>query len=538
MIKNGIKYSLLCVLLVTLIFSSCAKRGNITGGLKDTLAPVMIKAFPANFSTNFNSSKIEIEFDELIKIKDVNTQLIISPPLKYKPLITPQSAASKKITITLKDTLKENTTYSFNFGQSITDNNESNPYSQFKYVVSTGSYIDSLTIVGEIKDAFNKEHDNFVSVQLYDAATFNDSTVYNEQPLYITNTLDSLKYFSLENLKEGTYKIVALKDKNSNGKYDSKSDKIGFLKASIQVPTDTIYQLELFKEVTEPQVSKLTQESNNKWFLGYTGEIESLNITAQTENNSIPLKVLPYPNQKNDSIQLFTPTLKENDSIFFKIESQNLKKEYRRKVKELKSSDSLKTEVFREKYSHFNAPFVLNANTPLKKVDVSKISLIDADSVAVDFKVVLDALKNRLTIQFKKEENTKYNIDFLPNALIDYNNTTNDSLNYKVATRQHRDYGNLIIVPENGSKYPYLLEIIKDKDIVVASATIKNKEAIKFELIEPNSYTLRIIEDENNNGKWDTGDFLNKKQAEKVIYFSKKVDVRANWDVEQVFYIP
>ena len=132
MLKNNIKYILF---LLVLLMASCAKRGSITGGLKDTLAPVLKMSFPKNFSTNFKTNEIKLTFDEYIKLKDLNKQLIISPPMKHEPLITPTSV-SKYINIKILDTLQPNTTYSFNFGQSIEDNNEGNPYNQFKYIFS------------------------------------------------------------------------------------------------------------------------------------------------------------------------------------------------------------------------------------------------------------------------------------------------------------------------------------------------------------------------------------------------------------------
>src|SRR5690606_26565587 len=172
-----------------LLLPSCAKRGFITGGAKDTIPPKIMNSSPENFTTNFSGKEIKIVFDELIKVKDINKQLIISPPMDKRPIIIPQGSASKYISIKIQDTLQPNTTYSFNFGQSITDNNEGNPYSQYRYVFSTGNYIDSLQIVGKIKDAFEQKTEKFVSVQLYDATTFSDSTIYKETPLYIANTL-------------------------------------------------------------------------------------------------------------------------------------------------------------------------------------------------------------------------------------------------------------------------------------------------------------------------------------------------------------
>src|SRR5690606_31186767 len=121
------------------------------------LPPKILKSVPENFSTNFTAKEIRIYFDEYIKIKDVQKQLIISPPMDTEPNITPLGSASKYIKIIINDTLKANTTYAFNFGQSIVDNNEENPYPYYKYVFSTGNYIDSLSVKGNIYDAQNRE---------------------------------------------------------------------------------------------------------------------------------------------------------------------------------------------------------------------------------------------------------------------------------------------------------------------------------------------------------------------------------------------
>ena len=196
--------SLSFLLLMGLALWQCAKRGNPSGGPKDVTPPELIRTEPENFSTNFEAQQIRLYFDEFIKLKDVQDQLIVSPPLKYPPEITPLGGASKYIQIIIKDTLQENTTYTFNFGQSITDNNEGNPNSFLSYVFSTGDYIDSLTLSGAVKDAFNRKADQFISVMLYELDTaYTDSTIYKNPPNYITNTLDSVPFFELRNLKAG-----------------------------------------------------------------------------------------------------------------------------------------------------------------------------------------------------------------------------------------------------------------------------------------------------------------------------------------------
>lgn len=513
-------------------FSGCAKRGTITGGAKDTIPPSIITSTPENFTTNFSGNEIKIVFSELIKVKDISKQLIISPPLNKKPTIIPQGSASKFISIKIADTLQPNTTYSFNFGQSITDNNEGNPYSQFKYVFSTGSYIDSLVVMGKIKDAFEEKPDNFVSVQLYDARTYTDSTVFKEQPLYVTNTLDSLKVFALENLKGGEYYIVALKDKNNNYKYDPKHDKIGFLKNKISVPNDTLFEIEMFKEKIPFKAVKPVQQSNNKLFMGFEGNPKNAKITATDGTNTFPVVMTKFSDKKKDSVQLFIPTIKA-DSLVFTVEKDNFKKTFTSKIKEQKETDSLFIDAEQKGTLHFRDTFAIKTKTPLKTIKSELILLRNKDSVVVPFTHNYDEFEQRITFDFKKEESQKYIMEILPNAIEDIYDTKNDSLKFSVSTRTYSDYGNLKVNLNSAKRFPLILEVLNSKNEVVEKAISTGSKTLQFDAIEPNIYKLRIIYDDNGNGIWDTGDFLEKRQAEEIYYYPKEIDVRANWDVEQ-----
>src|SRR5690606_38444112 len=145
---------LIFLFLLSLSFIDCAKRGRVEGGVRDTIPPVIVRSVPENYTTNFKGNEIRIYFDEYIKMKDLQKQLIISPPLDNQPIIYPFST-SKYVKIVFSDTLKENTTYTINFGNSIVDNNEENPYPFYKYVFSTGSYIDSLKVYVILSDALS-----------------------------------------------------------------------------------------------------------------------------------------------------------------------------------------------------------------------------------------------------------------------------------------------------------------------------------------------------------------------------------------------
>jgi uncharacterized protein (DUF2141 family) len=524
-------FKFVCLLFVV-VMASCAKRGSITGGSKDTIAPVLKASFPKNMTTNFNSREIKLVFDEYVKLKNINKQLIISPPMKHQPEILPYNA-SKVITIKLKDTLRPNTTYSFNFGQSIEDNNEGNPYSQFKYVFSTGTYIDSLKLNVKVKDALEKKEDNFVSVMLYEInEKFNDSTIYKESPRYITNTLDSLKMVTLENIKAGKYLLIALKD-NGNNKFNPKTDKIGFQKQYITIPNDTVFEVELFKEKLPFKAIKPTQASGSKLLMGYEGNPKDVKITLKNGNEVIPNVVTQF--QKKDSVQIWFKPIKA-DSLHVTVEKDKFLSNFTVKLKKQKL-DSLAINADYNAVLPLKERFSLNASIPLVKFDKSKISIRSKDSVAVDFTAEYVDFEQKLFLDFKREELEKYKIELLPGALTDFYDRSNDTIAYKITTKSASEYGNLRVLLENVKRYPVIVELTDKDGKVKATAYAENNPTVEFLAIEPAKYTLRIIYDDNKNKVWDTGSFMEKRQSEEVIYFPKELDVRSNWDVEQPFNI-
>lgn len=530
MLKNNLKYF---SFLLVFLMMSCAKRGSITGGLKDTLAPVLRSSTPKNFSTNFKGDEIMLIFDEYIKLKNINKQLIISPPMKHEPVITPTNV-SKFINIKIKDTLQPNTTYSFNFGQSIADNNEGNAINQFKYVFSTGPYIDSLSINGIVKDAYEKNVDNFVSVMLYEInEKSKDSAVYKENPRYVTNTLDSLRTFKLENLKAGKYLLVAMKDKNSNNKFNPKDDKIGFIKHPITIPNDTIFEIELFKEKLPLKTFKPIQASGNRLLLPYDGKqnfkLSKPKITLRNNTEVMETIVTQFP--KKDSLQVWYKPIK-TDSLSLEVNAPGYDKKFTFKIKDQKK-DTLNISATQGTIN-FRDRFTLESATPLVKFDKSKMKLINKDSVAVDFTTEYDEFDQKLFVDFKKDPLQKYAMTFFPGALTDFYEKSNDTLAYKLNTKELEDYGNLILNLQNVKRFPIIVEITNKKgDNVLASAYSEGKTKIEFNLLAPEEFSIRIIYDDNKNGIYDSGNFLSKTYAEEVFYFQKPVDVRANWDVDQ-----
>ncbi|NNK82930.1 MAG: hypothetical protein HKO92_07390, partial [Flavobacteriaceae bacterium] len=446
--------------------------------------------------------------------------------------ITPLGSASKHITIKIYDTLQINTTYAFNFGESITDNNEGNPYPFYKYVFSTGEYIDSLKVKGSVKDALDKKTEEFVTIMLYDVdSTFTDSIIYKEKPKYITNTLDSTNTFQLENLKEGKYLMVAIKDESSNYTFDQDEDKIGFLDDFITVSNDTtnVYELSLFKEETDFEVLRAKQHSENKIVFGIEGSNEDveINMISSTPEN-FEYRILEDAKNDSDSlIYFYKPSIK-NDSLLFTVSKKNKLDTLTVKIRE-REKDSLIIKASPRSSISFIEDFYIESNIPFTKIDESKIYFINKDSLDVTYSTKLDSLKNSYAFKFEKQEQETYKIQLFPGALEDFFGNNNDTLSYTLKTRTKGDYGDIRLTLQNAI-YPVIVQLVDSKDEVKYEQFYQGASPIDFRHISPGKYSLRVIFDSNNNQKYDTGNYLLKRKPERVSYYPNIVEVRAGWD--------
>lgn len=517
------------LLVLCAAFFNCANRGRPSGGIIDSTPPKIVKSDPENYSLNFKDKEIEINFDEYVKIKNLQRQLIISPPMDPAPEITPLSIASKTIRIRINDTLTPNTTYTFNFGNSIVDNNEENPFPYFKYVFSTGSYIDSLTVNGFITDAESRTPEDFVSVMLYEVdSTLNDSIVFKERPKYITNTLDSTTTFSLENLKAGKYMLIALKDENQDLKFQPSSDKIGYHNTIITVPTDSVYELKLFKETPETKVIRPRLISGEKIAFGFQGEYENMDIAVRSDvPDNFEYRITK--DEKADTLYYWYKPRLEVDSLLFNVTRKNYSEDFTVKISEQKR-DTLKLSPNPTGNINFNDTFKITGTVPISKIDTEKITILNADSLKVDFSTKLDSLSNAIEVNFEKKENERYKIQILPDAFEDFFGDKNDTLNYNLSTKTYADYGNVRVTLQN-AVYPMIVQLTNNKGEVKAEEYITKPMPIDFRNIESGDYYLRAIFDSNSNGKFDSGNYLKKEQPERISYFPEVLEVRSNFDL-------
>ena len=527
------KKLLVIISVICICIASCAKKGRPSGGKIDSEPPVMLSATPKNYSTNFNGNEIKIVFDEYVKLNDINKQLIVSPPMKIKPLISPQSGASKYVKIKIYDTLPPNTTYSFNFGKSIVDNNEGNPYQYFKYVFSTGKTIDSLQLKGSIRDALSKTADPFVSVLLYEIdSTYTDSAVYTKPPRYITNTLDSATTFQFENLKAGKYQLLALKEESDNFIFNQKTDKIAFKKEFITVPNEDSHELILFKEIENYRALKPKHERLNRIKFRYEGQaIDAVDIKLLSDVAQQSMVTKPID---NDTLNYWFKPNVDLDSLNFTMRHQQKIDSFTVRLRKKVKADSLAfTPITRNLTLQGN--YQLEPSIPITKVDNSKITILDKDSTSVLFTTSIDKLTSVININFDKKEDEKYAITILPKAFTDFFEATNDTLSYSANTKKISAYGNIKITLNNAPKTPLIVQLITTQGEVKYEKYGVGITVFDFVNIDPSTYNLRVVFDNNNNQKYDTGNYLKKLQPERIAYHPDNIEIRANWDVDEQF---
>jgi uncharacterized protein (DUF2141 family) len=521
--------------LFLLSFVDCAKKGTPSGGKKDSIPPVIVKSNPENYSTSFTRNDIKITFDEYIKLKDLQKELIISPPLKYTPEITPLNA-SKVLKIKILDTLKENATYSFNFGNSIIDNNEGNAYEFFKYVFSTGTFIDSLKLSGKVQDAQFISPEQPTSLLLYEInELFKDSLVFTEKPTYITTSKDSTSTFEFTNLKEGSYLLLALKEENSDYTFQPTKDKIGFISSNITIPSDSSYTVTLFKEDLPTKIGRSKHLTKNHISFGYEGDSDDIALELISDKpdefDSRLLKDL-----KTDSLHYWFKPEATLDSMVFIARSYSKVDTLNVRIRDL-YRDTLRFSPINAGVLTPKDTFKINANTPIINIASEKLQIMDKDSVVIPATLSLDTIYNIAKVIFAIEEEQAYKIQLLPGAFTDFYNASNDTLEYAVSSKPISDYGTLNMTLVDAPQTPIIVQFVNQGYKVLQEKRLIENEPVLFDFIVPGNYYVRIIYDDNGNGKWDSGNFLERRAPEKILYYPSKIEVNTNWSLNETFIL-
>ena len=307
------------VVILSLIFhlsflvSGCARMGQPDGGWFDDTPPRVVGATPDDKATGVKAKKINIWFNEFIKIQDAQNKVIVSPPQLEQPEIKDNG---RRIIVELKDSLKENTTYTIDFGDAIVDNNESNPMGNYTYSFSTGDHIDTLEIAGYVLDAENLEPIKGIQVGLYNDLS---DTVFKTKPMMRISRTDSRGHFTIKGVAPGTYRAYALKDADGDFVFNQKSEQLAFSHQTFEpswkpdTRQDTIWRdsLHIDNILRIPYTHFLPDDIT---LLAFTAE-QTDRYLLKTERQE-PNKLAFYFSYGNDSLPAIRGLNFEADSAF------------------------------------------------------------------------------------------------------------------------------------------------------------------------------------------------------------------------------
>ncbi|MFY8019565.1 MAG: Ig-like domain-containing protein [Bacteroidia bacterium] len=503
------------------LFSSCAQIVSPGGGPKDELAPIVKNTYPTNKNTEFNKTKIEIQFDEYVEIKEPE-QIVISPVIKEKPSI---ESNGKSIIIDLKKSiLEKDKTYTINFGNSITDIHEGKHLDNYSYCFSTGTYIDSLRVEGTIQNAFNLKPEKGLTVGLYPIQNFEDSTPIKNYPEYISQTNEDGK-FAIENLPKNSYFLFAFKDENKNLKYE-KIESVAFLEKPVETNNGSIKH-KLF--LSEPYL-----HTTNK-ILDTIQREPGVYAFAIYNPKSIVLKE-PYYNWQNNDNQLDTLLIYRKERIDSNFTLFNLQIEDKPIQIEVKNRKRLKNKNIEFKLNRDISildTIKLQSNYPIVGLKAENIK-IKKDSTLLP--LVLEELNPfNWKINFKKEEGKTYEISIKDSTAYDIWNRPNKEFKTILQVKTSKETGNLILHIDNKNKENYLIQVVSidEKETVIKEFINTKTEDVQLLYLNPAEIKLKVIQDINKNGKWDRANWIEKSQAEPIAYLNQKISIRAFWDVEQ-----
>lgn len=512
-----------------ILFTQCAQIVPLTGGKKDVQPPQVVSIYPINYTKNFSAPSIVYTFNEKIQLINPNDNIIITPAVS-KPLEWKVKGKILELYLPSKDLLS-NTTYKLVFNKAIADLSERNVCDNIEYVFSTGEHIDSFYIKGKIKHAWTHQEEPLVLVALYDAIK-NDSVVLKEKPLYFTRT-DNQGNYLLKHLPGKEFKMVVFSDVNNNFYYDVIKEKIGFVEYPVNPSKDSILDFWIaeekgiknyLKKISTPNAYQiyLVYSYPDRYELLYTSSnVRLLNDSTYSDT----CKILVHG---TDTIHLAIKNSTQIDTLHIPINKKT----------KIKPTYQLKNQI--NNRQPFFLPAIVASNFWIDTTEVKNSIILyhDKDSSLHIDKRYIEVYPHKLKIVYPFQQNSLYTLK-IPVKSID----SRDSVVYQkidLKTDELENYAHLkvnIVFPQKGN---YLVALCNSQHKIIYSKSVyipvssSNEQTIEFRNIIPDTYSLKIIQDDNHNYLWDTHCFFSgtkKQKAEKIFIYSKSIKLINNWDV-------
>jgi hypothetical protein len=582
-VVRRVLYILVSVLIPSILVYSCANMGMPKGGPRDKKPPVIVKSIPEPNQLNFKENKVRITFDEFVVADELNEKFIISPPTTKKPLF---KTKGRTFIVDLNEKLHPNTTYSLDFKDGIVDNNEKNKYKNLRLAFSTGPNLDTLRIVGFVRDAFSLEPVKSCYILLYKGTS--DTLVYKTRPDFVGKT-NALGFFAISNLPATSFMMYAMSDIDNNLKYTAGVDSIAFLdkritpsatyepkRDTVVTGADTLVVLGKTRFYPDPlnfslffekgfdlsldKYERINRKNIDLYFTGSTADtfnVELLNVhpkgdwkLIEKSKKSDTLKIwitdsmvykrdtlalkLSYLQQdslgafftKKDTVKLYMP---EDQTA--KTE-KNKRKERRKIVTETKSVDlSSNLGAYLDVYKDIQ----IESPEPILTFDTAQVGLYvkkDSSFYKLTPKIRRDSNnQRRYLISFPWEFATTYKLTVDSTAMHTIYGYYGKALDAEFKTREEEHYGKIILSAKN-VKGPTIVQLLENdaKEHVLKNIGISKDGIITIPFLEPKKYIIKAIFDRNNNGIWDSGNLKEKTEPEEVCYYLNVLKIRPNWD--------
>ena len=574
------------VVLGSMIFShSCANTTTPpSGGPKDTIPPVITKLDPLPGTVNVprHKTKLFLEFNEYVTVKDPKS-LFLSPPLEKSPKF---KLKGKGVLVSFESDLDSNKTYTLDVTNAIGDNNEGNMFPGYTLVFSTGDRIDSMMVTGIVQDCNTLQPLKGATVMLYKDHA--DSAIFLKRPDAAVKT-DDWGYFCLRNIQDTVYRMYAIIDENNNNLYEAESEKVAFIDSLVKpvnVVNDTLpelqkydmkdtvnclarkneYELSIFREKPSKQLivnkERVGERTAYITFMAPYAQIDSIWIKGVPSD-----KLITQFNIMQDSLEIWVNDPKEQPDTFYlnvkymKTDTLGMLNSFTEELRLAKPKKGLVAKTSRKdiKKEDTTAVFTLEAKPETVEqygfVFEFKYPLVEDAFDSLTFRYLnpkQQEFKEKYSVTQDSLNLRKYvvrpNVDLLPGyeyflkvphrKFKDINGFYNDSTEVKVTLPNDDKLSSISLVLSNVSN-KYIVDLLNEKrDQVLRSYIIDKDSTLPFPYLKAGKYSIRITEDVNRNGIVDTGNLLEKKQPEKVLFYKLEdgsflIDIPEMTELEQ-----
>jgi len=576
---------IIIILSIGLLVYACANKAQgPTGGPKDETPPRVMKSTPLNGALNFKKKEIQIIFDENITVEKPNEIIIISPPQAKQPDV---KGNAKVVSVSFEDELKDSTTYTINFGNSIVDLNEKNPLVNYRFAFSTGNEIDTLQISGTL---INAEDLNPVSGVIVGIYSENNDSVFFKKPFLRIGKTDENGRFTVDNCKPGKYRIYALGDVSKDYFYQP-GENVAFIDSLVSpfaiqvekqdtswkdtVTIDTVKTITVTRFLPDNLLFKYFKENKKRQYFVKSERKKSQSFTLFFNTTAAQLPEIKPLNfdwkdkeKKKKNATLDTLTYWLRDSLIFNIDTLTMKLTYQKTdsifqlvpqtdtINVIMRKSTINTKAKSKKqaipemefykvstnassgFELYN-PLLITFDAPLDSIDLSKLKLqqkIDSTFKTLPLKWrQVDSTRMAYAIDYKWEPEKLYELHIDSAAIKSIYNLKNNKLKADLKIKSLDEYSALKILQ---ATYDSLIvfQLLDTKDNVIALKKAQPKGTL-FEYLKPGDFYLRAFTDKNQNGKWDTGDISTRTQPEEMYYYPEKFSLRANWEFEETWDI-